>query len=312
MDQPTPPPFKPSPAATTDTAATPTGQPLPPSSSAPSTAYQNNPFFVAVDGISAFFKYAKTIAIIFTVLSVLGVLSNIASSIPDALNNMNPESSQANESMASPFTGPNFAHDQIVGIAIVVGSIIFVMGIVILLVAAIINGMRDVSAAAIAKQTELSFGNAVKTLARRFPGYLWLQVMIAVKVFLWSLLLVVPGVIMSIRYSLAGTAYFARDMKAGEALKHSTTITKGAWFTTFSSIGLFNLITLGFIQLLIEPSARGILFRQYDAYDQAHTKKPGAHWLSIAYFVLTILLAIVFLFLLAALFTFSAANYSTS
>ena len=311
MDQPTPPPFKPSPDATQEVSTSSTGQPLPPTGGATSTAYQNNPFFVAVDGISGFFKYAKTIAIIFVVLSVLGALSNIASRLPDALNTMNPESSQASESTASPLFDPNFAHEQVVGIAVVVGSIFIVMAIVILVVSAIINGMRDVSAAAIAKQTETSFGDAVSTLARRFPGYVWLQILIVVKVFLWSLLFIVPGIIMAVRYSLAGTAYFARDMKASDALKHSITITKGAWFTTYSSLGLFNLITLGLIPLLIEPGVRGILFRQYDAYEQAHTQKPGAHWLSILYFVIITLLVILGLLALVAL-GFVAASFATN
>lgn len=184
---------------------------------------------------------------------------------------------------------PAFSFEQIVAIIAVFGGIFLVFTLVSFVVSAIFNGLRDVAAAAIAKQQSVSFGEAFTILFSRFGGYLWLQALITIKVLLWSLLFVIPGIIMAVRYSLAGTAFFARDMKANEALAHSTSITKGAWLTTVASYGLLNLITLGVISVLVETGARGTLFRQFDAYQTAGIRKPSPHGLTIGYFVLLVL-----------------------
>lgn len=121
MDQPTPPPFKASPDATPSVSTSSTGQPLPPDSTVGAT-YQNNPFMVALDGISGFFTYVKTVAIVFAVVAALGALANAASYVADGIQSAYPETTQSTgDAAASPFGNPNFAYEQIVSIAVVVG-----------------------------------------------------------------------------------------------------------------------------------------------------------------------------------------------
>ena len=279
------------------------GQPLPPTE-AGETAYENNPFKVAIRGIEGLFHYAKTIAIIMLVLSIIGVLSNAVSNANDTLNPQSETSPLWGGEGAGTSSDPDMA--GFLTLLLAAGSIILIFTIVVWIVAIIINGIRDVSAAAVANRKKITLGEAFSALFKRLGGYVWLQILIMVKVLLWSLLFIVPGVIMAIRYSLAGTAFFARDMKAGQALKHSIEITKGGWITTFASYGFFNIVTLGFISALIDTGSRSILFRQFDAYHRSNTPKPSAHALSIVFLALLILLIVLFVAGIGLLVTFLA------
>ncbi len=71
------------------------------------------------------------------------------------------------------------------------------------------------------KGEELGFAGLFSR-ARCFLKALWLYVYMGVRVFLWSLLLIVPGVIAAIRYSMA-PYYLAEDpgLSAGEAIEKS-------------------------------------------------------------------------------------------
>lgn len=301
MAQPKPPAFQP-----VHSTNTPSGQPLPPSKNTRANeeiAYQNNPFVVALDGISAVFAYAKSIGIILVVLSVLSVVGNAASSAVDVLHDSKDKPAAVSATDTSPLDD-----QQVVTLMVTVGVVLLAVSIVVFLIGSFLKGIGDASSAAASNQTTLSLKQAIAMVARRFPGYLLLQLLIMIKLILWSLLFFVPAIIMSVRYSLAGTAYFAREMKANEALKHSVLITKDAWFTTVASFGLFNLVTLGILSGLVQTSVQGILFRQFDAYQAAGKSKPGPHGLSIAFFILCILLMLLGLFLLFALLVFSFAQ----
>lgn len=308
MAQPTPPEFKPTTHKKTAPHAhkSKTGQPLPPIENQTIVAYENNPFTIAASGIDGLFKYAKVLAIIMLVLSLFGIFGN---AIPAAFDHGSYQP-EPTPTPAEPVASPSLSPEQVIALVAVVGGIAFVAIAIGFLVSAIFTGLRDVSAAAVTNQKPVSFGEACTVLFSRFGGYLWLQVLIVVKVFLWSLLLVVPGVIMAVRYSLAGTAFFAQNMKASDALAHSTRITKGGWFTTVASYGLFNLITLGLISVLIDTGVRGILLRQFTAYDAAGVRKPSPHGLTIAYFAFLIFVVLAGLGMLVALAAFAISGFS--
>jgi len=61
-------------------------------------------------------------------------------------------------------------------------------------------------------------------------------------IFLWTLLFVVPGIIMAIAYSLALWAYFYEGHKNGAALKRSRELVKGNWFAVFMRIYGLNIL----------------------------------------------------------------------
>lgn len=300
MSQPTPPPFAaPKPEGAT-THTTPTGQPLPPKEGA--VSYQNNPFFIAVDGIKALFKYTQPAAIVLVVLSALVAALNIYSNLASPLST-DESSTQQTEQMTLESLGINASSSEeigaIIGVGVFIGIIILIAVVLVLVIGALIQGIGDVAAAAAVNKKTLTLGQTFSTLLKRFPGYLWLVFLVAVKTFLWSLLFIVPGIIMAVRYSLAGTAFFAKDMKASEAIRYSTQITKGGWTTLFASDILFNLVTLGTLQPLVRAGVRAIIFEQYHQLASTKTAKPAAHWLSVLTTTLYFLLIVASLALIA-------------
>lgn len=293
----TPPPFK-NAVNPKSGLVTPTGQPLPPKGD---SEHKNNPFTIAIDGIGALFTYAKSIAIVIVVLSVLGWLGNAASSAADVLYNNDYSTSQED---TMPFEFPAADTDynpETIGTVLAVLGVVFLVVLFFILIASfVIYGVTDVAAAAASQHKKVTFGQACSQLFKRFPGYIGLRLLVFVKVFLWSLLFIVPGIIMSVRYSLAGTAYFAKGMKASEAINYSTKITKDNWMTTFASFGWFNLVTLGAVQMLVQTGAQALLFRQFDEIEQSSGRqKLATHALSIVFTVLYFVLIALILGLLA-------------
>lgn len=90
---------------------------------------------------------------------------------------------------------------------------------------------------------------------RILPKALWLHVRMFVQIFLWSLLLFIPGIIASLRYSMAAY-YLAEDpsISAGEALRRSKEVMKGRkgsyLMLLISFVGWSLLISMAQLMLL--------------------------------------------------------------
>lgn len=262
--------------------------------------YQNNPFFVASDGLTLLFRLAQSVAILLVVLCGIGFVSTLIPTPPSSYQ----------ETSYTATNEPEFGFDTIkreieqipAETWIIIGVVAGIILLGCITIGVILGGISDYTASQIAAGKTTSLGQAFKAIMRRFFGYLWLQILVGIKIFLWSLLLIVPGIIMATRYSLAGTAFFSEKLGAQAATKRSAALTKGAWFTTFGSMSLFNIITFGIIQPLLQPGINGILFRQYAAFDAQKLVKPKAHILSwIAFFapIVLVLFLIGFVVLLA-------------
>ena len=243
--------------------------------------YQNNPFFVATDGLTLLFNKALSVAILAIVLASLGL---VGSAVKNTSN-----IAMRDESFTQRVQAPDKAAEQTFNNFFVsltaseITIIVTVMVIVVLtaiFVSTLIAGVFDYTAAQLAKGKTATLQEALQAVLHRFFSYLWLTILVGLKVFLWSLLLIVPGIIMAVRYSLSGVAFFEKDLGANAATKESSRLVKGAWITTFGSFGLFNIITFGMIQTILQPGTNAVLYRQFKAFETAKMKKPAAHALS--------------------------------
>lgn len=234
----------------------------------PATPYINNPFLVSIEGVDLFFKRANQISIFLIIVSVALM---IYSFIPA------PES-------ANPF-GQGMTPDMILWF--------IVPQVALTLLTLVVSGVLGYASAKLARGESVTLNQAISGFMNRFWGFVWLQILLTLKIVGWTLLLIVPGVIMAIRYSLADIAFFDKNLSANQATKYSAAITKGSWLTTFASQTLLTMLSFGIIAPLTSGGALAILYRQFDATPLE--KRPKTHGLSIATLVGSILLVLLML-----------------
>jgi hypothetical protein len=254
------------------------------------TTYINNPLKIGVDGSKLLFQKAPMAALVLAVLSALGA-SNYFGDAADPVPADAP-------------VGPAGAAD--ISLMIVIAAIAMIFAFGALVVGSIIAGIFAYTSAEIANGREVTFQQAVKTTMNRLWSFVWLQLLTILKVLAWSLLFIIPGVVMAFRYSLANLSFFDEKKKltGNAAIKDSLALTKGAWVTTFAAQTFLNLITLGAIGPIVDTGSKAVLYRQFNALE-TDEQKP---WVTLG---LTILIAIILIgFMSYALVNFglSAAN----
>lgn len=256
--------------------------------------YENNPFYIGLNGLKTLFANAQSVAIFAIVLSVAYFLSNSASSVADMARtaNTSQEELAKQEAATNAQITEFFAQDpgRLVVAGVIGASAVFLIVVVILW----LYGALEYTAARLAQGEKVELKTALRETGKELASYIWLYIIITFKVFLWTLLLIIPGIIMSVRYSLAGTAFFAEGKRGNAAVKRSLELTKGAWFTTFAGTGLWNLITFGAITWLIQPGANAVLYSQLSQVTDAGQAKPPAHWLSWLTLIIPITLFVLF------------------
>jgi hypothetical protein len=239
--------------------------------------YINNPFTIALEGMKLLFQKAPTLAIILAILSAAGASNFLAGETPKS-------------DTSSPIID-NVAIDPIVVAGTIVIVIVILFGVLIF--GSLITGIFAFTAAELAKGRTVSFRQATKATVDRLWSFVWLQLLTITKVLLWSLLLIVPGIIMAVRYSLANLSFFDSDKKltGNAALKDSIALTKGAWITTFGTQVFFNLITFMLINPIVDTASKAVLYRQFVALQRSDEAKPTPHALSWVTLGLLILVA---------------------
>lgn len=242
--------------------------------------FENNPFFIAASGITLLANLAQSLFVLFIVLSILSLFGNSFTPYPTDLSFGD---------LTSTIQGWTLGDWAVAG-----GS-----GFIVLLAAALITalfgGVSSYTSAKLARGKSVRFTIAFHEAFENLWAYLWLQIIIFVKILLWTLLFIVPGVIMAVRYSLAGVAFYdeKKNLRGNAAIKESLRLTKDGWITTYAANTLFNIITLGAITSIVSTGVNALLYRQFE---QTGNKKPPAHWLSW----LTLILP--FALLIAAIF----------
>lgn len=240
--------------------------------------YENNPFFVAANGLSILFNLASGVAVMFVVLAVVDFFGS---------NFYTIDANRWDEwtALSSRWTTNDWF------LAVVSGVII---GLAVVMIYALFSGVAAYTSYHISQNQRVSLSSAFHVAFENLWSFLWLQVIVTVKVLLWSLLFVIPGVIMAIRYSLASVAFFdeRKDLKGNKAIKESLQLTKGAWLTTFASTTLLSILTfpLQLLSFIVPIGANAVLYRQFDKI--GNKPKPEAHWLSWLTLILPVALVI--------------------
>jgi hypothetical protein len=254
--------------------------------------YENNPFFITSNGITLFANLARGVFVLFLVFSLISILADSFSPDPK------PKSF---DSMAAMVNGWS-VHDW----TLIIGSGL-VIGLAVAMLFALFSGVSAYTSYKLSQNKQVFLSEAFREAFDNLWSYLWLQIIITVKIILWTLLLVIPGIIMSVRYSLAGVAFFdeKKKLRGNAAIQESLRLTRGAWITTYAAHNLFNFLTLYTISSVVSTAANATLYKQFT---QTGDKKPDAHWLSwlaliapIVLFILGIFLTVIIAVVIAVL-----------
>lgn len=280
-------------------------------------AYENNPFLVTIHGVKELFTKAQAITITLIVLAALALLGNIGRVIVNVANQLNSSESDYSTSMSIdssstdplPSFGTMVAQINPMGWAMIgiVILIVLIVWLIALLIGTYVKSILDYTASRIALGETVSFGQALSGGLNQLFPYLWVQIIVGFKVFLWSLLFIVPGFIMAVRYSLAGVSFYASGKRGNAAVKDSIELTRGAWLTTFGSYYGLDLLTGGIASVLLQTGSKVVLYRQFSAYRAASKTKPAAHVLSWLALILPIVFVVLALLLIALAIAFAVS-----
>ena len=252
-------------------------------------AYENNPFNIGLMGLKLFFDKAKSVAIFAIFLCAISfILNGLSGGYDYSSTTMTEEQAKAQQQADEAAVREFFSQDP--GTLAVIGILGASALFLFIVLSLWLYGALEYTGARLAAGERTELKEALKTSGSELASYVWLYVIIFVKVLLWSLLFIIPGIIMAVRYSLAGTSFFAEGKRGNAAVKRSLELTRGAWFTTFGGMALWNIMTLGLISYLLQPGINAVLYRQFVPLTDKNEQKPAPHWLSWATLVAPIAL----------------------
>jgi len=85
--------------------------------------------------------------------------------------------------------------------------------------------------------------NFIKSKAY-FWGYVWVSIVVSIVIGLWTLLLIIPGIIFAVYFMLVNYTFFFEDFKGYMALKRSKELVKGYWWAVCGRTLFIGLIAV--------------------------------------------------------------------
>ncbi|MDI3496091.1 MAG: hypothetical protein PWQ35_112 [Patescibacteria group bacterium] len=120
------------------------------------------------------------------------------------------------------------------------------------------------------------FKGEAKTLFKKtrplFWPYFWLGLLTFILIFLWSLLLIIPGLIFSAYYVLAVYAFFSEGKKGWSAISRSKFLVNGYFWPIFGRFLFFFILAYLFGSIIDIPQSvlteDSVMFKTWDLIEQ--------------------------------------------
>lgn len=261
-----------------------------------------NPFSVTIEGLTLLFSRAQSVALFLIAVIIIGFIFNVSTPSPEFTKDSTGKATE--EFVRNAFAAPIEVQLTWAGMAVILAAFI-------LAVTTMLHGIASYTALQLSKGYEAKLGEAFNAVLENFGRYFIMYFIMNIKIVLWTLLFIVPGIIAYYRYSFAGMLFFDEDKKlrGNAAVTASSKLAKKGLLTLFASQFLFNLITFFYADRLITLSSQAVLYREYTALENAKAKKPNAHtlsWLALALPFLAFLGLILFS---ALIFTFVGLSH---
>lgn len=279
----------------------------------PDKEYVSNPFTLTFNALGRLFKYNQVWAIVLIVFGILGFFWQIGTSLVDLAtrspSNYDHGSFSAASSSAST-TSPETA--TIVAIIIIIATVLIFAIVIGTVVNTFVQGMFTYVALASEKEQNVSFGEAFSATAKRFWRLFGAQLLAGLKIFGWTLLFIVPGIIAALRYSLLPFVVMSEPESDGRGVSESHTRIKA--LTKGRLIEVFGINTVGAIipvvGSLLTLAGGAALHNQLGFYHDNTLEKPKVHWLNYLGLILlgALLLFVLFITIVAVVILLAAKN----
>jgi len=268
-------------------------------------AYNSNPFTLAFGAMTRIFDTNAVWAIVFVVVGIFGaiwqIVGNLASLVPSS------STDTATSTSSAPLTsGESTALVAIIIVVAVIALVFFVIGIV---VQVYLEGMFAYVALQSEKGKPVGFGEAFRAVTKRFWRLLGAKLLAGLKIFLWTLLFIIPGIIAAFRYALLSYVIMDEpETNKGIGASHTRTktIVKGRLIEVFGLSFATGIIPVvgGLLQLVGGAAQYNQLAESYDS----KAARPAKHWLNYIGFIVIGLLLVMFAGFLALLVAFAASS----
>ncbi len=245
--------------------------------------YESNPFTLAVNATKRLFDTNRGWAIFLLVLGVIGLFTG-----------NNRSANQPQGSSAPVNTGDISTQNMIATIVFIV-SLVAIFAILVIVLAVYIQGIFSFVALQSEKGQKVTFSDALTAVNKRFWRLLGAQLLAGVKIFGWSLLFLIPGIIAAFRYALL--SYVVMDESAEKhSVKESHDRVKA--ITKSRLWEVVGVSTTGIVPVfggLFDTAGKAAQYNQLAKYHDKKLEKPAIHWLNyvMVVFLVFILLAII-------------------
>lgn len=237
--------------------------------------HETNPLKLVWSGIKKLYNRSPVTFWVLLIVSIVGGGSNLTT------NQGTPP--QKNQDIPTP--------------ALDAGEVAFILLLILFLVSVLIGlvivfwGIIGYSAHKLAKNESFSLKEAFESSLEHFERLFLVGLVMIIRILGWTLLFIIPGIIMAVRYSLSAVVAFAEpDLQPGQVVSRSAFLTKNAWFHTAGTRGLFSGLTLGLFDMVVDAAAQSQLYRQLTALKKTGDEKPKTHILS--YLTIPIVIAL--------------------
>lgn len=265
--------------------------------------YNSNPFSLAFNAFGRLFdkNIGWVVAFLFIgFITAAGQLGNSA----DMSGN---DSSQNGDFERAIDRLSNLSPEQMSVLAVgLLITFLFVVLIIIVIIAiqSFIGGMFAYVALGSEKGKKVAFNDAFEATRKRFWRLFLAQTLAGVKIFLWTLLLIIPGIIAALRYVLL--PYVIMDEsedKKGVVASHTKvkSLVKGRLVEVLGLVAAANLIPI--IGGVLQLSGGASQYHQLkSSYNNGKPERPPIHWLNYVAPLLYVAIAALLLFVFFGLF----------
>ncbi len=256
--------------------------------------YESNPFTLSFNALSKFFNANSNWAIAIIILGIFGFIAQILRAI---LETVRDSSSHSTGSSALSNSSP-LSPSLVIAIIIVVVVVVIFAVVISTVINTFLQGMFSYVALKSNQGINVTFKEAFNQTLRRFWRLFGANLLATLKIVGWSFLLIVPGIIAGLRYSLLSYVIMDEDQEHGGIGQSHQRVKSLVSDRLLEVLGIATVAAIiPIVGGLLSIAGKGSLYRQLQVYSDGNLQKPKIHWLN---YLGLILIGVLFAFIIIA------------